>query len=100
MPASNPSAKITSEPPGVFVNVGEGPVVAVFVGVRVAVAVGVFVNVGEGPVVAVFVGVGVLLEVGVRVGVLVNVAVGTGPVDDKLNPSTSLADRFHVLPSK
>ena len=45
-------------------------------------------------------GVGVCVAVGVLVGVSVNVGVGTGPTTRKLNASTSLADKPHVLPSK
>jgi hypothetical protein len=59
---------------GVTVEVGDGPVVGLLVGVRVGVLVAVFVGDGVGPVVGVL--------VGVRVGVLVGVldGVGVGPV--------------------
>ena len=105
-PDSKPSAKIRSDRLDVFVGVG------VLVGVKVAVAVGVlvcvFVGVGEGPDVGVFVGVevGVLVgvfvgvDVGPDVGVFVGLAVGFGAVANSSKPSTSLAERPHVLPSK
>ena len=54
--------------------------------------VGVLVGVGEGVVVKV--------GDGVMDGVLVYVAVGTGPMVRKWNASTSLADKPQVLPSK
>ena len=53
-----------------------------------------------GPGVRVFVEVGVNVAVGVRVTVFVGKVVGIGPVISKLNASTSLADKPHVLPSK
>ena len=63
-------------------------------GVGVLLDVGVLVGVGEGVVVNV--GDGVM----VMDGVLVYVAVGTGPSVRKLKASTSLADKLQVLPSK
>ena len=63
-------------------------------GVVVCVTVGVLVGV------PVYVGVGVKVDVGVRVGVFVGVPVGVLPEARKLNASTSLADKPHVLPSK
>ena len=78
----------------VDVLVGDGPIVLVAVRVEVAVGVGVRVGVTE------MVGVSVLLGVGVTLGVMEGVFVETGPVDRKLNASTSLADKFQVLPSK
>ena len=96
LPASKPSAKIKSDPPGVFVAVG------VRVAVLVGVIVGVFVNVGDGPIVAVFVAVAVKVgdAIAVFVGVIVAVLIGSGPRARKLNASTSLAVSPHVLPSK
>ena len=45
-------------------------------------------------------GVGVLVGVEVTLGIKVGVLVGTGAVERKWKASTSLADKFHVLPSK
>ena len=105
-PDSNPSAKIKSDTLDVFV--GVGVFVEVKVAVGVGVLVGVFVGVDEGPEVGVFVGAGVGVLVGVLVGVdegpgvgvFVGVAVGFGPVANNLKPSTSFADKPHMLPSK
>ena len=97
LPDSNPSAKIKSEPSGVCVAVAVG--VDVCVEVRIGVAVAVCVGVEDAGV-TVLVGdegaVGVCVAVGV--GVLVGNAVE--PEAKMLIPSTSLAERFQVLPSK
>ena len=94
LPDSNPLAKIRSGTFGVFVGVevlvGEGP--TVLVGVRVAVKV--LVGVTE------MMGVCARVGVAVLVGVMEGVFVGIGPVDRKLNASTSLAVKLQVLPSK
>ena len=128
LPLSKPSAKITSETAGVgegvkvAVGVSVGPGVSVFVGVllgvEVAVIVAVSVGVGEEPGVGVSVGVKVKVGVPVSVGVAVLVAVfvgvkvdvvvavfvgmkvGIGPMDRKLNASTSFALCPQALPSK
>ena len=100
LPDSNPSAKIRSDAleviVGVSVFVGAGVLVGeapnVLVGVRVAVKV--LVGVTE------MIGVCVRVGVAVLVGVMEGVFVGIGPVDRKLNASTSLAVNPQVLPSK
>ena len=102
LPVSNPSAKIRSETleVGVGVLVGAGVLVGeaptVLVGVLVGVRVGVKVLVGVTEMIGVCVRVGVAVLVGVMEGVFV----GIGAVARKLNASTSLADKFQVLPSK
>lgn len=102
LPDSNPSAKIKSDEPGVFVAVG------VDVAVGVNVLVGVSVGVGEGPnvlvavavAVSVGVGVGPVVLVAVGVGVIVGVFVAGGLVNVRLIASTSLPANPQVLPSK
>jgi UDP-3-O-[3-hydroxymyristoyl] glucosamine N-acyltransferase len=110
LPLSKLSLKIRSgtEDVGEGVNVGVrvevGPRVGVLVGVGVLVPVGVIVGVGvfvgEGPIVGVEVAVKVEVGVNVSVAVGVFVGVGMGPRVRKLNASTSLAAKPHVLPSK